>query len=280
MALRSEERRTKALSFLFLFVMAILWIAPLLWIISTSLKPESQVISWPLRWIPETLTWENYKNVLFNTDESPILLWFWNSLFIATVHTVLVLVVDALSAYAFARMEFRGKEVLFWALMATMMIPTVMNLVPLYSIVESIGWVDTPWAMIIPGLGGVFGIFLLRQFFESIPKELEEAARIDGANAFQVFMKVILPLSKPALVTLALFTFLANWNDYLWPLIVTNDVETRTLPVGLSILQGAYTTQYAKLMAGTVLSALPVLILFLFSQRFFVKGLTMGGVKG
>jgi len=280
MTLRSETRKTKLGAFVFLTVVSILWIAPLLWIISTSLKPESQAISWPLRWIPETLTFENYINVLSSTDESPILLWFWNSLFIATVHTALVLVVDALAAFAYARLQFRGKEVLFWALMATMMVPTVMNLVPLYSIVESIGWVDTPWAMIVPGLGGVFGIFLLRQFFETIPKDLEEAARIDGASTFQVFTRVVLPLSKPALVTLALFTFLANWNDYLWPLIVTNDVETRTLPVGLSMLQGAYTTQYAKLMAGTVLSAVPVLIMFLFTQRFFVKGLSAGGVKG
>ena len=280
MALKSEERRTKIGAFLFLAVATVLWVAPLVWILSTSLKPESEAISWPLRWIPETLTLENYINVIKETDQSPILLWFWNSLVVATVHTLLILIVDSLSAYAFARMEFRGKESLFWALMATMMIPTVMNFVPLYAIIDKLGWVDTKLAMIVPGLGGVFGIFLLRQFFQGIPRDLEEAARIDGANTFQIFYRIILPLAKPALVTLALFTFLASWNDFLWPLIVTNNVETRTLPVGLSILQGAYTIQYAKLMAGTVLSALPVLVLFLFSQRFFVRGIAMSGIKG
>ncbi|PWK06588.1 carbohydrate ABC transporter permease [Tumebacillus permanentifrigoris] len=280
MALKSEERTTKWVSFVFLTVVAILWMAPLLWIISTSFKPEGQAIQLPLRWIPETITLENYRNVLGDTEQSPIFLWFGNSLFISTLHTLLVLIVDALAAYAYARMAFRGKEIIFWTLMATMMIPTVMNFIPLYAIVDAIHWIDTPWAMIVPGLGGVLGIFLLRSFYEGIPRELEEAARIDGASSLQIFVRIILPLSKPALVTLALLTFLGNWNDFLWPLIVTNKVETRTLPVGLSILQGAYTTQYAKLMAGTVLSALPVLVLFLFSQRFFVKGVSMSGIKG
>jgi multiple sugar transport system permease protein len=280
MTIQKEERSTKWFSFIFLSILAVIWIAPLIWIFSTSLKPESQAISWPIQWIPETLTLENYIAVVSNTDDAPILRWFWNSFFIATTHTILILLINSLAAFAYARLQFKGREFLFWSLMVTMMIPTVMNLIPLYSIVNWLGWIDTPWAMIVPGLGGVFGIFLLRQFFLGIPAELEEAAKIDGATTFQIYWKIILPLAKPALVTLALFTFMGNWNDFLWPLIVTNDVEMRTLPVGLSILQGTYNIQYAKMMTATLLSAVPVLILFLFAQRFFVKGISLSGIKG
>ncbi|PTX64435.1 carbohydrate ABC transporter membrane protein 2 (CUT1 family) [Melghirimyces profundicolus] len=279
MALKSEERRTQRFTFVFLVIAAVVWLAPMVWVLSTSLKPESQAISWPLRWIPETLTFENYF-IILGSASTPVIRWFGNSLLIASLHTFFILIVDSMAAYAYARMRFKGRDVLFWILMTTMMIPPVITYIPLYSIVDKLGWVDTPWAMIIPGLGGVFGIFLLRQFFLGIPYELEEAARIDGAGAFQIFFRIILPLAKPALVTVALFTFMSNWNDFFWPLIVTNSVEMRTLPVGLSILQGSFNIQYAKLMAATVLSALPVLVLFLFAQRFFVKGATMTGIKG
>jgi multiple sugar transport system permease protein len=280
MGTKKELRTSKLISMTFLCIFAVIWIAPLLWILSTSLKPESQAISWPIRWIPETFTIENYVAVITNSNDAPILRWFWNSFFIASTHTVLILFINSLAAYAYARLQFKGREFLFWSLMVTMMIPTVMNLIPLYSIVSWLNWIDTPWAMIVPGLGGVFGIFLLRQFFQGIPIELEEAAKIDGANALEIYWKIILPLAKPALVTLALFTYMGNWNDFLWPLIVTNDVETRTLPVGLSILQGTYNIQYGKMMTATLLSAVPVLILFLFAQRFFIKGISLSGIKG
>ena len=280
MSIKTEVKKTKITSFIFLTILAIIWVTPMLWILSTAFKPESQAISWPIKWIPETFTTENFAAVLSNTNDAPILKWFANSLFIAVLHTIFILIIDSMAAFAYARLKFKGREVLFWTLMTTMMIPPVMNLIPTYSIVNKLGWIDTPWAMIIPGLGGVFGIFLLRQFFLNIPKELEEAAIIDGATTFQIYWKIILPLSKPALVVLALFTFMGNWNDFLWPLIATNSVEARTLPVGLAILQGTYNIQYAKMMAATVLSAIPVLILFLFTQRFFVKGISLSGIKG
>ncbi|MBS4195576.1 carbohydrate ABC transporter permease [Bacillus sp. FJAT-49870] len=252
----------------------------MIWILSTSLKPESAAISWPIKWIPTNPTFQNYIDVISNTSEAPIMRWFVNSLFIAVTHTIFVLFITSLAAYAYSRLKFKGRDKIFWFLMATMMVPPIMNLIPNYSIVDTLGWVDTPWAMIIPGLGGVFGIFLLRQFFLGIPDELEEAAIIDGASLFQIYYQIILPLSKPALVVLALFTFMGNWNDFLWPLIVTDSVEMRTLPVGLSILQGTYNIQYAKMMTATVLSAIPVLILFLAAQQFFVKGISLTGVKG
>jgi multiple sugar transport system permease protein len=280
MSLKSEQKIVKWSSFIFLTILAVVWITPMLWILSTSLKPESEAISHPITWIPKTFTFQNYEHVIMNTNESPIVRWFLNSLFIATTHTVLLLIITALAAFAYARLKFKGRDFLFWTLMSTMMIPPVMNLVPLYSLVSFFGWIDTPWAMVFPGLGAVMGIFLLRQFYIGIPVELEEAARIDGANTFQIFHKIILPLAKPALVVVGLFSFMGNWNDFLWPLIVTNSTEMRTLPAGLSILQGNYNIQYAKMMTATVLSAIPVIILFLFTQRFFVKGIALSGLKG
>ncbi|MFC0471782.1 carbohydrate ABC transporter permease [Halalkalibacter kiskunsagensis] len=274
-----EDKSSKWLSFIFLSFMALFWILPLLWVLSTSLKPESQAISWPIRWIPETITFENYANVLLRQDV-PVLRWFWNSFFIATVHTALMLLFNSMSAYAFARLKFKGREVLFWGLMGTMMIPPVMNLVPLYGLISTLGWVNNYSAMIFPGLASVFGIFLLRQFFIGIPFELEEAARIDGASSFFIYRKIILPLAKPSLIVLALFTFMANWNDYLWPLIVTTSADMRTLPVGLAIMQGQFNIQFAKLMAATILSAIPVIIIFMFAQRFIIKGIALTGIKG
>lgn len=277
---RKNQRGVRIFTTIFLLVMAAVWVFPLLWVLSSSLKPESEVIANPLTWIPQTFTLQNYTEVLTNTDNSPILRWFSNSLFIATIHTALMLLFNAMSAYAFARMRFPGREMLFWLLMLTMMFPPVLNYIPVYAMVDQLGWIDTPWAMIFPGLGGVFGIFLLRQFFIGIPVELEEAARMDGANSWQIFSRIFLPLSKPALVTLAIFTFMGNWNDFLWPLIVTNSLEMRTLPVGLSLLQGYYNIQFGKLTASTVISAIPILVVFLFAQRFFIKGITLSGIKG
>ncbi|MCM3620177.1 carbohydrate ABC transporter permease [Sutcliffiella horikoshii] len=274
-----KDKSSKRFSFIFLSIAALFWIIPFLWVISTSLKPESQAISWPIRWIPDTITFKNFTDV-FARNDVPILRWFWNSFFIATVHTGLMLLFNSMSAYAFARLKFKGRDMLFWALMGTMMIPPVMNLVPLYGLVSSLGWTNNYAAMIFPGLASVFGIFLLRQFFIGIPMELEEAARIDGASSFTIYWKIILPLSKPALIVLALFTFMGNWNDYLWPLIVTSSAEMRTLPVGLAIMQGQFNIQFAKLMAATIFSALPVIILFIFAQRFLVKGIALSGIKG
>ncbi|KYG27711.1 carbohydrate ABC transporter permease [Alkalihalobacillus trypoxylicola] len=273
------DKSSKWSSFIFLSIMALFWVLPLLWVLSTSLKPESQAISWPIRWIPETLTFQNYIDV-FARQDVPILRWFWNSFFIATIHTALILLLNSMAAYAFARLKFKGRDLLFWSLMATMMIPPVMNLVPLYGMISDIGWVNNYSAMIFPGLGSVFGIFLLRQFFIGIPFELEEAARIDGASSFFIYRKIIIPLAKPSLVVLALFTFMGNWNDYLWPLIVTTSTDMRTLPVGLAIMQGQFNIQFAKLMAATIFSALPVIILFLFAQKFIVKGIALTGIKG
>lgn len=280
LSIRLRKQLPYAILLIVLAVIAIVWLAPLLYIISTSLKPESETITWPLRWIPQHFSLENYSVVLFSNAKAPLLRWVWNSFFTASTHTLLVLFVSSLAAYAYARMEFPGRDVIFAVLMATMMVPGVINFVPAYLIVDKLGWVDTYLALILPGLGGVFGVFLLRQFFKGIPKDLEDAARIDGAGSFRIWWKIMLPLSMPALVTLGVFTFMGHWNDFLWPLIVTNSAEMRTLPPGLTMFQSQYISFYGKLTAGAVISAVPVLLVFLFAQRYFVKGIALSGLKG
>lgn len=268
------------LLFLVMAVLAMIWLAPLLYILSTSLKPESETITWPLRWIPLHFSLDNYREILFSNARAPLLRWVWNSFFTASSHTLLVLLVSSLAAYGYARVEFRGRDTLFAILMATMMVPPVINFVPAFLIVDKLGWVDTYLALIMPGLGGVFGVFLLRQFFKGIPKDLEDAARIDGAGALRIWWQIVMPNSIPALVTLAVFAFMGHWNDFLWPLIVTNEATMRTLPPGLTMFQSQYISFYGRLTAGAVVSALPVLIVFLFAQRYFVRGITLSGLKG
>lgn len=261
-------------------ILSILWIIPMVWMLSTAFKPESQVVDPIVRWIPKTLTFENYIDIFSDQYNAPILRWCWNSLFIATTHTALVLFIDSLASYAYSRLEFKGRNIIFWILMSTMMIPPVMNFIPNYVIVDRLGWVDTPLAMIVPGAASVFGIFLLRQFFEGIPKALDEAARVDGASMFKIYSTIILPLSKPALMVLGVFTFMANWNDFLWPLIVTNDTYQRTLQAGMQIFQGVYVIEFGKLMAGASVSAIVPFLIFLFGQKYLVKGIAFSGLKG
>jgi multiple sugar transport system permease protein len=229
--------------------------------------------------VPRTITLENYSR-LFSSQQTPIARWFVNSLAIATISTVLVLTVDALAAYAYARMDFRGRNFLFGMMLLTLFVPGFMFLIPNFLTINYLHLINTWAGVILPGLAGVFGVFFLRQFFEGLPKELEEAAMIDGANQLQVFYKVVLPLSRPALATLAVITFLASWNDFLWPLLILKDRNLQTLPPGLRTLQSAYTSEYGLIMAGAVLVAIPVLILYMMLQRYIVQSIASTGLKG
>ena len=206
--------------------------------------------------------------------------WFLNSLIAASLHVALVLAVTASAAYALARMEFLGKRILFATIILTLFIPGFIFLVPNYLIVDYLGWLDTYWAVIVPGAAGAFGVFFLRQFFLTIPGELEEAAVLDGASRFQIFTRIVLPLSKPALATLTVLSFLTNWNDFLWPILVLFSPEKLTLPPGLATLQGAYNFNYPVLMAGAVVASVPVLILFFMAQRYIIEGVSRSGLKG
>jgi multiple sugar transport system permease protein len=262
-----------------LIFIALLFVLPLLWMVSTSLKPKSQWFAQSIEWIPRTFTLRNYEQI-FNNPSTPISSWFINSLLIATITTILVLTVDSLAAYAYARMEFPGRKLLFGTMLTTLFLPGIMFLVPNFLTIVNLNLLNTWAGVIIPALAGVFGVFFLRQFFESIPKELEEAAELDGANRFQIFYQIVLPLAKPALATLGILTFLGSWNDFLWPLLILRDPKLQTLPPGLRTLQGAYTSEYGVMLAGAVIVAVPVLIIYIVLQRFIVQSVASTGLKG
>ncbi len=266
-------------TYLIMVFVALIILLPLFWMLSTSLKPKSQWFSNKIEWVPRTFTLENYQKI-FENPSTPIANWFLNSVLIASIVTVLVLAVDSLAAYAYARMEFPGKSLLFGIMLATLFLPGIMFLAPNFLTIAGLGLLNNWGGVIIPALAGVFGVFFLRQFFESIPKELEEAAAIDGANKFETFYKVVLPLAKPALATLGILTFLGSWNDFLWPLLILRDTKLQTLPPGLRTLQGAYTSEYGLMLAGAVIVAVPVLIIYIALQRFVVQSVASTGLKG
>jgi multiple sugar transport system permease protein len=258
---------------------ALLMLLPLAWMLSTSFKPKSEWFTRNIEWIPRTFTWVNYDRILSNPT-TPIIHWFLNSLVIASLTTILTLITAALAAYAYARMEFPGRRTLFALLLTTLFLPGMMFLIPNFITIFQLSLLNTFPGVFLPALAGVFGVFFLRQFFTTIPRDLEEAAAIDGATPFQVFTQVALPLARPALATLAIITFLASWNDFLWPLLILRDRALQTLPPGLRTLQGAYTSEYGQMMAGAVIAAIPVLILYIFLQRYIVESVATTGLKG
>ncbi len=274
-----NRRLSNLLLYGVLILLALFFLLPLVWMFSTSMKPRAECVTLPLRWIPLNPTTDNYTQILANPT-LPVARWFGNSLLIAGLATVLILIIDALAGYAYARMEFPGRNILFGLLLATLFLPGIMFIVPNYLTVARLDWLNTYQGVFVPGLASVFGVFFLRQFFQSIPKELEEAALIDGAGPFTTFFRVVLPLARPALATLGIITFLGSWNDFLWPLLVISERPMKTLPVGLAELQGAYVFEYGPLMAGAVIAAVPVLVLYLLLQRYIVQSVAMTGLKG
>ncbi|MBI4927088.1 MAG: carbohydrate ABC transporter permease [Anaerolineae bacterium] len=276
---RSQQLINRAAVYLVLIFVTLIVVIPLLWMFSTSFKLKSQLFTKEIYWIPKVVTLENYTKIL-NNPSTPIGRWFMNSLIVASATTVLKLVIDALAGYAYARLEFPGRKQLFSLLIATLFLPGVMFLVPNFVTVTKLGMLNKFSGVIIPAMASVFGVYFMRQFFESLPKELEEAAEIDGANRLQTFFQIALPLAKPALATLAVIEFLASWNDFLWALLVLKDRTVQTLQPGLRTLQGAYTSEYGLMMAGAVIVALPVLILYIFLQRYIVQSVATTGLKG
>jgi multiple sugar transport system permease protein len=264
---------------LLMALLAVLVTAPLVWMLSTAFKTTNEMAQRGINILPSNPTTENFSQILA-ADQTPVLRWFVNSLVAATLHTVLVLIVASMAAYALARLDFPGKKIITALILATIFVPPISLLIPNYNIVDQLGWLDNIIAVIVPGAAGAFGVFFLRQFFLSLPTELEEAALLDGANRWGIFMKVVIPLSGPPLATLALLSFLTNWNDFLWPLYVLFSPERLTLQPGLSTLQSAYATDYSIIMAGGVIASIPVLILFAITQRFVIEGVSRSGLKG
>lgn len=259
---------------------AIIMLAPTVWMISTSLKQEASVLSATPHWLPNPVTFENYIKLFTQAQDFPVFRWLANSIFVSSSVTLLVLLVASTAAYAFSRLEFKGRDTMFMCVVATMIIPAQITLIPVFLIVQKLGWFNSYYGLIIPGLAGGFGVFLLRQFFQSIPVELEEAAFMDGAGPIGIYWRIILPLAKPALAALAIFTFIGSWNDFAWPLIITNDMSLRTLPIGIMIFQGRYTTEYAITMTAAAVCTIPIIIAFLIFQKRITEGIAMTGIKG
>jgi multiple sugar transport system permease protein len=270
---------TKALRYGVLTVLTLLFVSPLLFMLSTSFKTRVESGQTPPTWIPHHPTLHAYAHIMTASD-TPVLRWFLNSLLAATANAALVVATASLAAYALARMEFRGRKVVFGLIVATLFVPPVILVIPNYEIVGRLYWLDTLTAIIVPTAAHAFGVFFLRQFFLGLPRELEESAFLDGANRWQIFLRVVLPLSKPALATLTLLAFLTNWNDFLWPVYVLFSPHMQTLQAGLSTLQSANNVRYDLLMAGAVIASVPVLILYVFAQRFVIEGVSRSGLKG
>ena len=273
------ERRKMLFSrwHLILLPMALVLIIPLVWMLVTSFQTLDETRHYPPTFVPQSLRWQNYTEVL-RISQFPR--WFVNSLIVTTVVVIGNLFFCSLAGYAFARLKWFGRDVLFVLVLATLMIPFQVIIIPTFIIVRKLGLVDTLGAPIVPNLAGAFGIFLLRQFFRTLPVELEEAARIDGASRLGVLFKIVLPLSGPALATLAVVTFMWTWNDFLWPLVTLYSSNNYTLQVGLTTFQGAHQTNTNLLMAANVMSLVPVFGLFLIAQRYFIRGIATTGLKG
>ncbi|MFB5759215.1 carbohydrate ABC transporter permease [Paenibacillus medicaginis] len=256
---------------------AITMILPFLWSVSTSLKNISEVFVFPPTLFGESIQWENYLRI---SDRFPFMTYLLNSVKITVIAVVAQLITSSMAGYVFARLKFRHRELLFGLYLATMMIPAQVTLIPNFIIMRFYNLVDTHWALILPALVSAFGTFLLRQFFLTIPASLEDAAKIDGCTPFGVYWRIFIPLSKPAMATLGVFVFMGMWNDFLSPLVYINSQEMMTLPLGLASMQGMYSTDWPVLMAGTVITIIPLIAVFLLAQDFFIKGITLSGLKG
>jgi len=258
-------------------LLAVIALIPFLWMISTSFKSRGALMSIPIEWIPENPTWDAYIKVF---SKFPFAKTIANSLFISVSYTAITLLSSAMAAFAFARLRFTGSKVIFGGYLATMMIPTQVTMIPLFVIMTKLGLKDSYASVIMPSIFRPFAIFLLVQQMRTIPEDLLAAARIDGAGVFQVFRKIALPLCIPSLATLSITTFMESWNDYLWPLLMLGDKDKMTLPIALSTLNGQYGTEYNVLMAGSLVSMVPIIVIYIIAQRQFKSGMMAGGIKG
>src|SRR5688572_27109912 len=260
---------------------AFLFVMPVVLIFLTSLKPEAEIIRLEslLPKQPAVGFHDNFGHIFGNPEEVPIFRWIFNSVFVSTCVTLLVLTVDSLAAYALSRLKPPGGKIIFAIIIATLMVPGQILLVPVYLILNRLGWLDTPAALIFPAGAGAFGVFLLSQFFKAIPKELEEAAMLDGCGPWRIYWHIMLPLTRPALATLAILTFIGSWNDFLGPLVFLDSVERYTLPVGVALFQGSYVNEYGLTLAASVVCTTPVLVIFLIFSRHIIRGMAFAGLK-
>jgi multiple sugar transport system permease protein len=272
------RRVRNGVSHILLIAVAIAFLVPLVYAVSTSLKPADEVFTATPHLFGSKIQWSNYKDAF---TYAPFGRYFLNSAFVAVAGTLVVVTASSLSAYAFARLKFRGREGLFVLFLGTLMVPQEVLIVPMYWLMQSLGWVDSYWALILPWAFTAFGTFLLRQFFLTVPNELEEAARVDGCGPFASFFRIMLPLARPALAVLTVFTFIGFWGSFLWPLIIVNSVDTKgTVPLGLAQFSGQAGTQWNLMMAASVLAMLPTVLLVILLQKHLVRGLLVTGLGG
>ncbi|NOY77338.1 MAG: carbohydrate ABC transporter permease, partial [Calditrichaeota bacterium] len=262
-----KNRLLKTATYLFLVLLAGTMLLPFFWMLMTSFMNELEVYSPTPKFLPEHFLWSNYKEAL---TMLPFGRFFLNTLIISVAVVAGQLLICSMAAFSFSRLQYRGRDKIFTLYLSTLMIPGIVTLIPAYLIVDSFHWLNTYWALIVPFLSSVWGIFLLRQFFLTLPRELEDAARIDGAGTWTIYWRIILPLSKPALATLGIFSFMGMWKEFLWPLVVTNQMDMRPVEVGIALFHSIYSTNWPYQMAAAVVVMLPIVLLFFFTQRYFV----------
>lgn len=267
----------KVLLYVLLIIIGIIMVVPFLWMISTSLKEQYDTVKIPPVWIPNPPRWQNYVDLF---TQQPMLQFMLNTIKIVFFVVLGQLFFSSLAAYSFARIKFKGRTVMFFFYIATLMVPGQVTMIPTYLMFAKVGLVDNHIVLILPAFFSAFGVFLLRQFFMSLPKELEEAAEIDGCNPFTTYYRIMLPLIVPAMLTLGVFTLMNTWNDYMGPLIYLTTPEKYTMTLGIAYFKGVYTTQWNLVMAGSVLSVIPILVAYLCAQKYFVEGIAFSGVKG
>ena len=276
---KRNSKRGRIFAYIVLILVSVLMLFPFLWLVASSLKSQLAIFDYPPTLIPNPPIWQNYVDAM---TFRPFGLYLRNSLAIATLNVTAVVLTSSLCAYGFARIRFKGRDFWFSIVIATLLLPSIVTLVPQFIIFTRLGWVDSILPLTVPIFfgGGAFNIFLLRQFFRTIPEELADAARIDGCSEFGIYWRIMLPLSRPALITVAIFTFLASWNDLIGPLVYLRTPDTYTVAIGLAQFRGAMTTRWDLQMAAAALMIMPVVILFFFAQRYFIKGIVMTGIKG
>ena len=266
----------KGAIYIILTILGVMWIVPMLWAVDTAFKPESETTAIPVTWIPAHFSLQAFQEVIQAGD---LPRWYFNSILTTVVITVLVVFIASMAAYAFSRIPFRGRGIVFWVILAGIMVPAPILIIPLFTEIQTFGMVNTYWAIILPQLASPVAVFVFKQFFDGLPHELEDAALMDGASAWRVYWQIWLPLSRPAIAAVAVFTFVAAWNNFVWPFIAITGTEMMTLPVGLATVQTSYGVHYAQIMATAVLGGLPTLIAFLFFQRQIVQGFASTGLK-
>lgn len=275
---RTESRRVRfAFSYIFLTLFGVTMLVPLLWMLRTSLQPETADVMNVTQVMPEEVRFENYKQVVTEMDFGRAI---GNSVLVTLVTTAGLVFTSSLAAFAFARLNFFGRDQIFLGYLATLMVPASVTMIPVFILLRELGWVNSYYALIIPPMFSAYGVFMLRQFFLSIPKELEEAAIIDGCTTFGIYWRVVLPLAKPALAALTILTFMGSWRSFMWPVIVTHKKEFYTLPVALTQFTEMFSVKWNLLMAGSVIMVLPMILVFVIGQRFFIEGIQLGAVKG